>query len=310
MGIRNLNRFLKEECKPAIKFTRFAELTGKTIAVDISIYMYKYATDGTLIENVYLMLSVFQHYGIQPIFVFDGKPPDEKRELLDKRKNDKITAKQEYDALHNQLSSGQIDEHDKHDIQCQMDVLKKQFVYLSRQQIGDVKKLIRSFGAMYVEALGEADELCALLVINGQAWACLSEDMDMFVYGCTRVLRYMSLLNHTVVLYELKGILERLGITQKELRQICVLAGTDYNDSAFQLPTVLKLFKKFHRQTEFSDFYEWISLEQNIDIDKLNHICSMFELDGELVCQQPIVNNRCKDDLKNILQTDGFLFPV
>ena len=39
----------------------------------------------------------------------------------------------------------------------------------------------------YYTAINEADELCASMVINGFAWACLSEDMDMFVYGCTRV---------------------------------------------------------------------------------------------------------------------------
>jgi hypothetical protein len=55
------------------------ELANKTIVIDISIYMYKYQTDGTLIENIYLMLSLFKHYRIIPIFIFDGKPPIEKR---------------------------------------------------------------------------------------------------------------------------------------------------------------------------------------------------------------------------------------
>jgi 5'-3' exonuclease len=69
-----------------------SELSGKTIAVDISIYLYKFSTDNSLIENMYLMMSIFRHYKIIPIFIFDGKPPDEKKELLEKRKFDKVKA--------------------------------------------------------------------------------------------------------------------------------------------------------------------------------------------------------------------------
>jgi hypothetical protein len=44
--------------------------------------------------------------------------------------------------------------------------------------------------------------------------------MDLFVYGCTRVLRYFSLINHGVVLYYMKGILEELDISQNDLQQL------------------------------------------------------------------------------------------
>ena len=79
MGIKHLNRFLREEAQDCIKFISLAELSGKKIAVDISIYMYKYASEGTLLENMYLMLSTMIYYNIVPVFIFDGKPPPEKR---------------------------------------------------------------------------------------------------------------------------------------------------------------------------------------------------------------------------------------
>ena len=52
MGIKHLNRFLREEVQNSIKFISLAELSGKKIAVDISIYMYKYASEGCLLENM------------------------------------------------------------------------------------------------------------------------------------------------------------------------------------------------------------------------------------------------------------------
>ena len=42
MGIKGLNRFFKDNASTAIKLISLAELSGKKIAVDISIYMYKY----------------------------------------------------------------------------------------------------------------------------------------------------------------------------------------------------------------------------------------------------------------------------
>ena len=73
---------MKDNASSSIKLCRLNELSGKKIAIDISIYMYRFAADDTLIENMYLMLSVFKNYNIIPIFIFDGKPPVEKRELL------------------------------------------------------------------------------------------------------------------------------------------------------------------------------------------------------------------------------------
>ena len=56
MGIKYLNSFLRENCSNSIKCMPVMELSGKKIAIDISIYLYKYEGDGTLIENMYLMM--------------------------------------------------------------------------------------------------------------------------------------------------------------------------------------------------------------------------------------------------------------
>ena len=117
MGIKHLNRFLKETASSSIKFVNLSQFIGKKIAVDISIYMYRYASDNNLIENIYLMLSVFRHYNIIPIFVFDGKPPNEKKDLLNKRREDKKEAEEEYNKLKNVLEINlDMDDSEKQDI--------------------------------------------------------------------------------------------------------------------------------------------------------------------------------------------------
>jgi flap endonuclease-1 len=324
MGIKHLNKFLRKECANSIKVISIAELSGKKIAVDISIYMYKYESNDALIENMYIMLTVFRQYNIIPIFVFDGKPPTEKKALLQKRKENKKEAEKEYNILKQKLETGEnMNNDDKEEIITSMDLLKKQFIYINKEKIEQVKNLIRSYGATYYDAPGEADELCALLVLKNKAWACLSEDMDMFVYGCTRVIRYLALFNRTAVLYDMKGILESLNFTQKEFREICVLSGTDYNIQSFDnksktavnLYETLKMFNKYKKEKENFEFYEWLKINSDYITDQelFKKIYDIFDLKKtNLTTFEKIkISNGPVDceNIKNILKTDGFIFP-
>lgn len=333
MGIKYLNNFLKENCPKSIKCISMSDLSGKKIAIDISIYLYKYASENCLIENIYLMISIFRHYNITPIFIFDGKPPAEKKELLQCRRDAKKDAENEYNRLKGCLAES-ITEIDKQEIIANMDVLKKQIVYITKNQINKVKELIVSAGVTYYDALGEADELCAMLAIKERVWACLSEDMDMFVYGCPRVLRYFSLLNHTAVLYCMENILQELKLTQKEFRQLCVLSGTDYNisnndsnndsnnnyNNGPNLHKTIKLFKKYKQFNDSScDFYEWIQKNDETYINNvtlLNNTYSIFELSENHVHLNiydkiHIENSKIlNQQLRPILEEDGFMFPV
>lgn len=284
--------------------------------------MYKFESEGTLIENMYLMLSIFRNYNIIPVFIFDGKPPTEKKELLVQRRENKLEAEEEFNKLKEQLRNNDMSNEDKQEIMNNMDILKKQFVYIKKEQIQKVKQLIRAYGATYYDAPGEADELCSQLAIKNKVWGTLSEDMDMFVYGATRVLRYISLLHHTVVVYDTKGILQELGINQRQLRQICVLSGTDYNLSndnlkhEFNLHKTLKIFKKFYKLKNNMDFYDWLNTNTDLidDFELLNKIYDMFDLTNshkikhfdDIKISNGIILH---DEIKNILKTEGFIFP-
>jgi flap endonuclease-1 len=194
MGVKSLNRFIIANCPEAIRQLSFSELKNMKIVVDTSIYMYRYSAENALIEKMYQMIILFKYYNIIPVFVFDGKPPTEKKELLQIRKDEKITAENKFHILKKQLATiTDVDE--IKEIQLEMDSLKKKFVRLTYSDIENVKKLMDLCGVTYYQAEGEADKLCAKLVLDNKVYACLSEDNDMFVYGCPRVLKYISLLN-------------------------------------------------------------------------------------------------------------------
>jgi len=325
MGIRNLNRYLRDNCPESIRCINISELSGKKIVVDISIYLYKYEAENALLENMYVMLSIFRYYNIIPIFIFDGKPPPEKKALLQKRREDRQSSQEEYEQLKQKLESKEqandLNDSDKQDIVAAMDQLKKQIVQINKEKIETVKTLIRAYGATYYDAPGEADELCALLVIKKKVWACLSEDMDLFVYGCTRVLRYFSLIGHTAVLYYTKGILDELKMTHKEFKEISILSGTDYNINAngdtnkINLKLTIKYFKKF-KESNIINFYDWLieNTDYISDHELLNKINYMFNLEFghnklEIFNNIKIVNGPIRqDEIENIMKEEDFIF--
>jgi len=326
MGIPNLNRYLKQHCKSSINMIQLSELKGKVIVIDISIYLYRYVAENALVENVYLLLSIFRHYNIRPIFIFDGMPPDEKLELLKKRKADKVKSEAEYNDLKKKLSqSNSLSFEEKQEITSCMDALKKKFVYLTKNHIQVTKQLINSYGATYIDAPGEADGLCAAFVLSGKAWGCMSDDMDMFVYGCPRILRYTSLLNHTAVLYDVHGILDTLDMSQDEFKDVCILSGTDYNaNGKTSLYSSMNLFNKYKSSYEYnsetinsSGFYGWLSVNTDYikfgDIDALLHTRSMFTINNLIIPKYDInivVDNIKRNEIVTILKNYGFLFPV
>ena len=336
MGIKHLNKFLKKECKEAIELVSLKSLSNRSVAIDISIYLYKFIADGeeSLIENLLTMLNLFRYYKIKPIFVFDGEVPTEKKALLEKRKEDKKSAEKDYYLLKETATESSSLEQRK-EIQWQMGILKKKFVYIRREQIEKVKKLLDAYGSQYIVAEGEADEMCASLVLRGDAWACLSEDMDMFVYGVPYILRYLSFINHNVVLYDLTKILQCLHVSQDELREICVLSGTDYNipetnintdteKNHYDFYSVLELFQKYRNHKEMNlnnhldktvSFYDWLKNTNVLNdsvFEKLVEIKKRFELNDqekfyEYTLTSVSKNHFIQEKLAFLLKMNGFL---
>lgn len=318
MGIKYLNKYLQANCRNSIKQISLNDLRDKKIVIDTSIYLYRFLGENALLENFYLMISIFREYNIIPLFVFDGKPPKEKNELLQKRKNDKREAEMKYKELETRLLDvPDVSEEDIKEIRENMESLKKEFVRVHHTDIENVKMLIKSYGVSYIEAPGEADKLCAKLVCKNKAYACLSEDMDLFVYGCNRVLRYISLLKKTVIMYDLKSILADLSLTFDEFRSICIVSGTDYNIDCENDTSILKTLKYFkkYKQSDKLDFYEWLDGNTKYvkNIYDLYEIQSMFNLTNMPEYKQyenlKIMNGPInKSNLKLIMEKENFIF--
>jgi len=330
MGIKYLNRYFTQNCTEfSISKQSLSEFRNKVIAVDVSIYLYRFVESNMLIEGFYNMISIFKKYRITPIFVFDGKPPIEKKDLLNKRRIEKNAAEKIYNDLKTHLNK--IDFTDKtidarelrekqQEILNEMDTLKKRFVRIRPQDIISVKKLMHAYGTYYIESDGEADQLCAYLVCHNIAWACISDDMDMFLYGCTRVIRHISLVNHTGILYHTPSILEELHMSHSEFRDIMILSGTDYNiHQKTHLYDIIQYYNQYNEARPDMPFYEWLSVNTAVIVDTaiLDKIRSMFDLvdfkseNKEKIHEIGKMSFYRKVDtqtLREVLHSDGFIF--
>lgn len=317
MGIKHLNKLIRNNCYEALEKVHFSKLKNKKLAVDISIYLYKYKLENTLIESIYFMISLFRLYNIIPVFIFDGKPPAEKRELIYERKEKKKEAKDRYNEL-NELLKEDLTEEEIQNIKEEMEQEKKNFVKISQNDIDQVKNLIRIYGVTYYDAPGEAEELCAFLVKKNIVDGCISEDMDLFLYGCPRVYRYLSLANSTLILYNTENILQILNCNIEEFKLICILSGTDYyNFDIGNLTRCFHLFNKFTKVKQTTTFYDWLK-DNNIlkdeDCDIINNIVELFNYSNiisknktlnKLICKNVNFNN-CH--LKQFMQNYGFIY--
>lgn len=319
MGIKNLNRFLRDNCsKKAISKKHLSYFKNKVVVVDTSIYLYKFASENALIENMYLFISILKSYKITPIFIFDGKPPPEKRDLLRQRKLEKKDAEQKYNVLQVKLQTATDDE--SKEIIQEMENLKRQIVRIRDEDVQKVKQLMDAYGVNYYDAPGEADRLCAYLLKVGKAWACMSDDMDMFLYGCPYVMRNLSLMNHTVIVYDKEIILNELDMSEKQFCEIMVLSGTDYNiNSNTCLTETIKWYYEYMKYVAKMDnpygFYVWLikNTKYITDYKKLLNIYQIFQFNNNTelenwgnidIVEKPINN----DALKEIMGKEGFVF--
>ncbi len=285
MGIPKLNKLLMERCKNSITKVHLKTFMNKKIAIDISIYLYKFLSDGDYMEHLYLFLSVFKYYCIIPIFIFDGKPPPEKYALLKRRYCEKQEAYKEYKSIEQQMT--EIEDPTKlAELEKTMNTLKKKMIRVTYDHINKAVELITAFGFEHYFAPNEADQLCIYLTTIGKTYATLSDDMDMLVFGCPLVLRNLSLMNHEVVMYNTKHIMNDLELTINEFRDIVVLSGTDYElttnntntNTSISIRKAFDYYKKYKESNCENNFYIWLNdtgLIVNSELHKISELMNI-----------------------------------
>jgi len=277
MGVTGLGKFLNKYCKESIRVKSLYFYKNKKIVIDINNYLYRFLKKGTLIQSLYEFCQLFKYYNIEPIFVFDGIPPEEKMDMILQRQETRSNANKRYEEL--------IAEYEKtknEDLMKEIKSTKIKTLKLTNNDFRNTKTLLSLLKLKFIIADGEADKLCASMVIYNEVYACMTEDNDLFTYGCPRIIRSINMFDHTVIEYELKSILKIIGVSNEDFKYLCILNGTEHNNIICNSKTLNESFefyyenyKNSHHKTVISFIKNKIS---NSNIDKINFIKNIFTL--------------------------------
>lgn len=249
MGIRYLNTIINEFCNECIRDVSIKQLQFKILIIDANIYLYKFKTIGKLFENYEKMLNLLLDHNIEAVFVFDGKPD------LDKYKTVKHRAIKKREALKKLNTLEKMGQDSNNTEKAHYSKVSTK-VY--KHEKDEIKALISSKGFQIVQAVNEADEICAYLDKN-VAYATMTEDMDMFVYGCSRILKNFDIEQQTFDLIHTNEILDALNIvSHDDFKEICILAGTDYfYTNRFNIYVSLCLYMFYVQSEKHYNFLKW-----------------------------------------------------
>ena len=215
MGIAALRKIL-----PPAPFD-VAALKGKTVAVDADNLVWSFVTalagtgelprapDGR--SNAHLLgllsrLGLYARWGAKSVWVFDGVQPDLKEATLIERGERIEAARVAGDNFQASVAVGEDD-------------------------LEECRALLTALGLPWIVAPGESDAQCAQLVQSGKAWAAVTQDWDIALFGSPRALRNLTTsATRTPEILDLETVLAAAGLTRGQLVDAAILIGTDYNE--------------------------------------------------------------------------------
>ncbi|XP_067400971.1 flap endonuclease GEN homolog 1 [Emydura macquarii macquarii] len=272
MGVTNLWQILE----PVKQHVHLSSLRGKTLAVDLSLWVCEAQTVKKMIgvvtkphlRNLFFRISSLTSMEIKLVFVMEGDAPKLKAGTMSKR---------------NELRYGPSK--------------KPRTTKTGRSHFKSVLKecleMLECLGYPWVQAAGEAEAMCAYLNANGYVDGCITNDGDVFLYGAQTVYRNftMNAKDPHVDCYAMSSIKEKLGCDRESLIGLAILLGCDYLPKG--VPGVgkeqaLKLIESLRGQSLLQRFDGWKGHLQcgnapGLTVNKMTH-CS--------VCHHP---GSCKD---------------
>ena len=224
-----------------------AELSGTRLAVDAHGDLYQFLAlirlrDGTPLKDSHGRVTshlsglffrttrLIAEHALELVFVFDGVPPPEKQEELNRRRAIKTKFEK---AREEALARGDLD-----DAYAKATMTSK----LTREMVGEARELLRLLGLPVVEAPSEGEAQAAHMARRGDVWAAASKDYDTLLFGAPRLLRFLSIAGKEFLpskgqfrplipeVIDLDAQLAAWGISRESAIDLALLVGTDFND--------------------------------------------------------------------------------
>lgn len=256
MGINGLLPFIKNST--LITSLSQTGIDNSTAGIDVSLWIHKavYACPEILyhrtqMQHAYTMInnyidnyiSLLESHGVKMTIVFDGMRLPAKKVTHQERAEKKAEARRMVEKC---LAAGNKSEARKYMISCNditFDIVESLIKYCKKKHID------------YIVAPYEADAQLAFLNMKGLCEYIITEDTDLIVYGCSKVI-YKLDTSGKCLFYQKARLYKSLGpkgdkVSFEKFRRICILSGCDYLKN---IPSIgLQSAKKFFLMTRQDD---------------------------------------------------------
>lgn len=312
MGINGLNTFLKEKIPETIKEVHLCEFSGSKVAIDTSIYFYKFLyKNDRYIEGFFQQIFKLINNNILPIYIFDGIPPPEKKEIIDQRKEKKILLNKTIEELENKIKDSQKTINNENQLELNrhnedlenLAKLKRKNIYVTKTHYNNLKSFLDLLGIPYLQCNEEADLLCNTLVLKNKVDLILSDDMDILVGGAKKILRNFNIASNKILYYNLDDIQRDLNLTNEQWINLCVLSGCDYCP---RIPGVgVKNSFKFIQKYSIEQIFKILEYKAPFDyISKFNRSKELFTkvINTEEINNLEIIKQPSKNEVIDFLK--------
>ena len=297
MGIKGLTTLIKKYVPESIKEHPYEYFKGSIIAIDTSILLYKfhYSNNNPNAHIIGFLNKCLRYIrsGIIPVFILDGKPPPEKKNILNKRLKQRNKVELKIKELKKLLLTETYnEENNKSEIIAKIKKLNKQTISVTKEHHAESKELLQSLGFTVINSIGEAEELCALLQKENIVDFTYSDDTDVFVLGCKKVLRSNTKMN-TFFEINLDCILNGFGLNIDEFIDLCILCGCDYcsniprltHDNAYKLIKKFKTIENIIEEVQKTNEYE---IPENFKYQNARNIFKTENDNENIFCMEGI----------------------
>ncbi|OPX67258.1 MAG: Flap endonuclease 1 [Methanoregulaceae archaeon PtaB.Bin056] len=179
------------------------------------------------LSGILFRTANFLEKGIRPVWVFDGTPPDFKKETIEARRSIRDRAGEKWQDA---LERGDIAEAYKQ---------ARSSSRIDEGVIGTGRELLSLLGVPCVQAPSEGEAQAAHMVERGDAGYVVSQDYDTLLFGAPVLVRNLAVSGkrkargRTISVFPekilLSNVLKGLALTRGDLVRIALLVGTDFN---------------------------------------------------------------------------------
>ena len=230
MGIRGLGGFIKWKIPNARKSLKWVPGAPSKWGVDCSCLLYR--ARGSNLSAVTVIASLIvrmRRANIEPIFIFDGRPPAAKAEVIDQRRVVRQAAQKEMADIKVGLEDETLSVGEKANMERRHAALQKKAPNVSNGDKDEIKRFLHAASVQFLTASGEADDVLAYLCRSGVLQAVISTDMDMLARGIPRLVIPETADASVLTEIRLADVLAGFRLTYPQFVDACMMMGSDYS---------------------------------------------------------------------------------